>query len=92
MGALRSFLVKGKYGDAIHITNNGQDCVNIPSQEKLKVVDEITMTAWVYYQETWKGKKIHWIDKGCQGNFLAVSPTDKVATTWADLKTMSVYP
>ena len=30
-------IVKGKYGDAIHITNNGQDCVNIPSQEKLKV-------------------------------------------------------
>ncbi|MDD9975736.1 MAG: hypothetical protein OXU27_17125 [Candidatus Poribacteria bacterium] len=58
-------IVKGKYGDAIHITNNGQDCVNIPSQEKLKVVDEITMMAWVYYQETWKGKKVHWIDKGC---------------------------
>ncbi len=58
-------IVKGKYGDAIHITNNGQDCVNIPSHEKLKVVDEITMVAWVYYQETWKGKKVHWIDKGC---------------------------
>ena len=58
-------IVKGKYGDAIHITNNGQDCVNIPSQEKLKVVDEITMMAWVYYQETWEGKKVHWIDKGC---------------------------
>ena len=58
-------IVKGKYGDAIHITNNGQDCVNIPSQEKLKVTDEITMTAWIYYQETWKGKKVHWIDKGC---------------------------
>ena len=58
-------IVNGKYGDAIHITNNGQDCVNIPSQEKLKVVDEITMTAWGYYQETWRGKKVHWIDKGC---------------------------
>ena len=58
-------IVKGKYGDAIHITNNGQDCVSIRSQEKLKVVDEITMTAWVYYQETWRGKKVHWIDKGC---------------------------
>ena len=58
-------IVKGKYGDVIHITNNGQDCVNIPSHEKLKVVDEITMMAWVYYQETWKGKKVHWIDKGC---------------------------
>ncbi|MDE0684910.1 MAG: LamG domain-containing protein [Candidatus Poribacteria bacterium] len=58
-------IVKGKYGDAIHITNNGQDCVNIPSDEKLKVVGEITMTAWIHYQETWKGKKVHWIDKGC---------------------------
>ena len=58
-------IVNGKYRDAIHITNNGQDCVNIPSQEKLKVVDEITMMAWVYYQETWRGKKVHWIDKGC---------------------------
>lgn len=58
-------IVKGKYGDAIHITDDGQDCVNIPSQEKLKIVDEITMTAWIYYQETWKGKKVHWIDKGC---------------------------
>ena len=58
-------IVKGKYGDAIHITNNGQDCVNIPSQEKLKVVSEITMMAWVYYQETWQGKKVHWLDKGC---------------------------
>ena len=56
---------KGKYGEAIHITNNGQDCVNIPSHEKLKVVGEITMTAWIHYQETWKGKKVHWIDKGC---------------------------
>ena len=58
-------IVKGKYGDAIHITDDGQDCVNIPSQEKLKVVGEITMMAWIYYQETWKGKKLHWIDKGC---------------------------
>lgn len=58
-------VVKGKYGDAIHITGNGQDCVNIPSQEKLKIIDEVTMMTWVYYQETWKGKKLHWIDKGC---------------------------
>ena len=58
-------IVKGKYGDAIHITNNGQDCVNIPSQEKLKVVGEITMMLWIYYPETWIGKRTHWFDKDC---------------------------
>lgn len=58
-------VVKGKYGDAIHITGSGTDCVNIPSQEKLNVSGEITMMAWIYYQETWNGKKVHWIDKGC---------------------------
>ncbi len=58
-------IVKGKYGEAIHITNNGQDCVSISSHEKLKFTDEITMTAWIHSQETWEGKKVHWIDKGC---------------------------
>ena len=58
-------IVKGKYGDAIHITNNGQNCVNIPSQEKLKVVGEITMAVWVYSSETWHGKKAHWLEKDC---------------------------
>ena len=59
-------IMKGKYGDAIHITDDGQDCVSIPSQEKLKVTGEITMMTWIYYQETWKGKRmLHWLDKGC---------------------------
>ena len=59
-------IMKGKYGDAIHITDEGQDCVSIPSQEKLKVTGEITMMTWIYYQETWKGKRmLHWLDKGC---------------------------
>ena len=58
--------VKGKYGEAIHITDDGQNCVNIPSQEKLKVTGEITMMAWIYYPETWKGKRmLHWLDKDC---------------------------
>ena len=57
-------IVKGKYGDAIHITEVGGDCVNIPAQEKLKVVGEITMMAW-FYQETWKGERAHWFDKDC---------------------------
>ena len=51
-------IMKGKYGDAIHITDDGQDCVSIPSQEKLKVTGEITMMTWIYYQETWKGKRM----------------------------------
>ena len=57
-------IVKGKYGNAIHITADDRDCVNILSQDKLKIKGEITMMAWVY-QETWKGKKIHWFDKDC---------------------------
>ena len=58
-------IVKGKYGDAIHFTTPGLNCVNIPSQEKVKVTGEITMMAWVYHHETWKGKKVHWLDKAC---------------------------
>ena len=57
-------IVKGKYGDAIHITEVGGNCVNIPAQENLKVVGEITMMAWVY-QEIWKGERAHWFDKDC---------------------------
>lgn len=59
-------IVKGKYGNAIHITDDGRDCVSIPSQEKLKITNEITMMTWIYYQEIWKGKRmLHWLDKGC---------------------------
>ena len=58
-------IVKGKYGDAIHITGRGGDCVNIPAHEKLKVVGEITMTLWVYYQKTWRGQRMGWFDKDC---------------------------
>ncbi|RKU38244.1 hypothetical protein C6496_07040 [Candidatus Poribacteria bacterium] len=58
-------IVKGKYGDAIHITGRGGDCVNIPAQEKLKVVGEITMTLWVYYQKPWRGQRMSWLDKDC---------------------------
>ena len=58
-------IVKGKYGDAIHITRAGGNCVNVSSQEKLKITGEITMMAWGYQQETWKGLKAHLIDKDC---------------------------
>ena len=59
-------IVKGKYGNAIRITDQGFHCVNIGSDEKLKVTNEITMMAWIYYPETWKGKRmLHWLDKDC---------------------------
>ena len=58
-------IVKGKYGEAIRITGQSGDCVNIASQEKLKVTGEITMMLWIYYPETWIGKRTHWFDKDC---------------------------
>ena len=58
-------IVKGKYGNAIRFTRQGGNCVNIPSHEKLQVVDEITMMLWVYYQTPWQGKRVHWFDKDC---------------------------
>lgn len=58
-------IVKGKYGNAIQLTGQGGNCVNIPAQEKLKVVGEITMTLWVYYQKPWIGNRTHWFDKDC---------------------------
>lgn len=58
-------IVKGKYGEAIRITGQSGDCVNIASQEKLKVTGEITMMLWIYYPETWVGKRTHWFDKDC---------------------------
>ena len=57
-------IVNGKYGEAIRLTRQSGDCVNIRSQDKLKIKGEITMMAWVY-QETWKGKRAHWFDKDC---------------------------
>ena len=62
-------IVEGKYGEAIRITGQRADCVNIASQEKLKVIGEITMMTWIYYPETWKGKRmLHWLDKDCHSN------------------------
>lgn len=62
-------IVKGKHRDAIHITDDGLNCVNVPSQKKLKVTGEITMMTWIYYPETWKGKRmLHWLDKDCHSN------------------------
>ena len=56
--------VKGKYGNAVHITNDTEDCVNVPAADELEISEEITMMAWVY-QEDWKGSSSQWFDKGC---------------------------
>ncbi len=55
--------VAGKYGDAIHITAEGADCVNVPASDELKISGEITMAAWIY-QEGWN-TDAQWFDKNC---------------------------
>ena len=61
--------VKGKYGDAIHITNETEDCVNIPATDELKISDAITMMAWVYHED-WTRSSSQWFDKGCYSEAL----------------------
>ena len=56
-------IVQGKYGDAIRITKEGPDCVNVPAAEELKIEGEITMAAWVY-QDAWN-RSAQWFDKNC---------------------------
>ena len=56
--------VKGRYGNGIHITNDTEDCVNVPTADGLEISEEITMMAWVYH-ENWKGSSSQWFDKGC---------------------------
>lgn len=56
-------IVKGKNGNAIKITAEGADCVNVPADEKLKISGEITMAAWIY-QEAWNNDG-QWLDKNC---------------------------
>ena len=56
-------IVKGRYGNAIKITDEGTDCVNVPADEKLKISGEITMAAWIY-QEAWNNDA-QWFDKNC---------------------------
>ena len=57
-------LVNGKYGKAIRITGETEDCVNIPSVDALEISGEITMMAWVYH-ENWIESASQWFDKGC---------------------------
>ncbi len=54
--------VEGKHGDAIKITVNTEDCVNVPASEALKT-SEITMSAWIY-RENWANGSGYWFDKG----------------------------
>lgn len=58
--------VEGKYGNAIRITGETEDCVNVPASHKLEITEEITMMAWVYH-ENWKGRSSQWFDKGTRG-------------------------
>ena len=55
--------VEGKYGKAIRITHETEDCVNIPSTDALEISGEITMMAWVY-QDDWAESTVQWFDKG----------------------------
>ncbi|MCY4568654.1 MAG: LamG domain-containing protein [Candidatus Poribacteria bacterium] len=55
--------VKGKYGKAIHITKETEDCVNVPASHELEISEEITMMAWVY-QDDWTESTFQWLDKG----------------------------
>ena len=55
--------VKGKYGNAAHITRKTEDCVNVPTADKMEIDDAITMMAWVYHED-WTGSSSQWFDKG----------------------------
>ncbi|MDE0011679.1 MAG: hypothetical protein OXU36_11050 [Candidatus Poribacteria bacterium] len=56
--------VEGKHGDAIKITANTEDCVNIPTSEALKT-SEITVSAWIY-RENWANGSGYWLDKSLE--------------------------
>ncbi|RKU38616.1 hypothetical protein C6496_05995 [Candidatus Poribacteria bacterium] len=55
--------VEGKYGNAVRITRRTEDCVNVPTADKLEIDGEITMMAWVYHED-WTGRTFQWFDKG----------------------------
>lgn len=56
--------VKGKHRNAIQITADTEECVNVPAWQSLKISGEITMSAWVY-RESWANGSGYWFDKGC---------------------------
>ena len=55
--------VEGKYENAVHITRRTEDCVNVPTADKLEIDGAITMMAWVYHED-WTGSSSQWFDKG----------------------------
>lgn len=55
--------VEGKYGNAVRITRETEDCVNVPVSDALEISEEITMMAWVYH-ENWTRSSSQWFDKG----------------------------
>ena len=55
--------VDGKYGKAVHITRETEDCLNVPTADELEIDDAITMMAWVYHED-WTGQSSQWFDKG----------------------------
>ncbi len=55
--------VEGKHGNAVHITGETEDCVNVLTADKLEIDGAITMMAWVYHED-WTGRTFQWFDKG----------------------------
>ncbi len=55
--------VEGKYGNAVRITRETEDCVNVPVSDALEISEQITMMAWVYHDD-WTRSSSQWFDKG----------------------------
>ena len=55
--------VAGKYGNAVRITRETEDCVNVPVSDALEISEKITMMAWVYHED-WTRSSSQWFDKG----------------------------
>lgn len=60
--------VKGKHRNAIQITADTEECINVPTWQSLKISGEITMSAWVY-RENWADGSGYWFDKGVYAEF-----------------------
>lgn len=56
--------VNGKYGDAIEVITDTEECVSVPASDELKINGEITMSAWMY-RENWADGSGYWLNKGC---------------------------
>ena len=58
--------IKGRYGNALHISGEIEeaDCIRVPNDNLLKINGQITMMAWIHFQD-WGQAWGHWFDKGC---------------------------